>query len=278
MNKLSFEKRCHILRLLVEGNSLRSCSRIVDVSINTVTKLLIDAGKVCLQFHNDMVTNVNSKRVQVDEIWSFVYSKEKNVPEQKRGFNKKKAGDVWTWVAIDAETKLVISWLVGNRDAWAAKALMADLKSRLIETQIQISSDGFRAYEEGVVSAFGTQVDFGQLIKIYGKDRIPDFGEKSRYGRYQGAEKHVIMGNPETKYISTCYVERQNLTMRMCMRRFTRDTNAFSKKVENHCYAIALHFVYYNFIRCHKTLRIPPAMEAGLIKKLMKIEDIVRLI
>lgn len=261
-----------IINLLVEGCSLRSTSRIADVSINTVTKLLIDVGKACQKFHNDKVMDVTTKRVQCDEIWSFVYSKQKNVPEGMED----QAGDVWTWTAMDADTKLVVSWLVGSRDADTANCFMNDVATRL-KNRVQLTTDGLHAYLEAVTDSFGSQIDFAQLIKIYGN--AGGEGQERKYSPAEctGTQKHIISGSPENKHISTSYIERQNLTMRMHMRRFTRLTNAFSKKIENHCYAIALHFVYYNFVKIHKTLRVPPAMEAGLIKRLMTIEDIVSL-
>jgi IS1 family transposase len=273
MNKLPIEKRVQIINLLVEGSSLRATSRICDVSINTVTKLLVDVGRACEKFHNETVVNVTSKRVQCDEIWSFVYSKQKNVPLGMES----EAGDVWTWTAIDADSKLVVSWLVGDRDADSANTFMNDVAKRL-KNRVQLTSDGLKAYLEAVTDSFGSQIDYAQLVKIYGGSE----GTNATERKYSPAEcieckKNIVSGNPDPKHISTSFVERQNLTMRMHMRRFTRLTNAFSKKIENHCYAIALHFVYYNFAKIHKTLRVPPAMEARLIKKLMSIEDIVRL-
>ncbi len=264
------QKRVQIITLLVEGNSLRSCSRIVDVSINTVTKLLVDVGRACHKFHDEKVIGVASQRVQCDEIWSFVYAKQKNVPDGKEG----EAGDVWTWTAIDADSKLIVSWLAGDRSADTANVFMKDVASRL-KNRVQLTSDGYKPYLEAVEGAFDF-IDFATLTKIYGKD----YGHADK--TYSpaiclGCEKTVVRGNPNPKFISTSYVERQNLTMRMHMRRFTRLTNAFSKKVENHCYAIALHFVYYNFVKIHKSLRVPLAMQAGLINRPMSIEDIVKL-
>lgn len=272
MNRLSIEKRTQIISLLVEGNSLRATSRIADISINTVTKLLVSVGKACQKFHDESVKNVRAKKVQCDEIWSFVYAKEKNKPDNVEG-----AGDVWTWTAIDSDSKLIISWLVGERDAYTANIFMNDVASRLA-TRIQLTTDGLKAYLEVVADAFGSRIDFAQLIKIYGNESAPTSNEK-KYSPAEctGMKVNLVSGNPDPDFVSTSHVERQNLTMRMHMRRFTRLTNAFSKKLENHCHAIALHFVYYNFVKIHKTLRVPPAMEAGLIKNLMSIEDIVRL-
>lgn len=271
MNKLPIEKRVQIINLLVEGNSLRAASRIADVSINTVTKLLVDVGRACQKFHDESVVNVNSKRLQVDEIWSFVYSKQKNKPANVEG-----AGDAWTWTGIDADSKLVISWFVGYRDADSAFEFMSDIAKRL-KYRIQLTSDAYRVYINAVADVFGSQIDYAQLVKIYGKSQAD--GPDTRYSPAEclGTEKRVVSGNPDEEKISTSYVERNNLTMRMHMRRFTRLTNAFSKKLENHCYAIALHFVYYNFAKIHKTLRVTPAMEAKLAKKPMTIEEIVKL-
>lgn len=248
--------------------SLRAISRIADVSINTVTKLLIDAGRACQEFHDATVYHISSKRIQCDEIWSFVYSKDKNTPDDKKGTG---IGDVWTWVGIDADTKLVVSWYAGNRDGASAYVFMKDIKRR-IKNRIQLTTDGYKCYLEAVPDAFGSKIDFAQLVKIYGTL------ENDKRTRYLGAEKRTILGKPDPKHVSTSFVERQNLTMRMHMRRFTRQTNAFSKKVENHRFAMALHFVYYNFVKIHTTLRVTPAMEAGLTKDLMSLEDIICLI
>ncbi len=252
---------------------MRSTSRIADVSINTVTKLLVDVGRACEKFHDETVKGITAKRVQCDEIWSFVYSKQKNVPEGMEDY----AGDVWTWVGIDADTKLVVSWHVGQRDAYAAHEFMQDVKARLAN-KVQLTTDGLRAYLDAIGSHFGADIDFAQLVKLYGGESGNSKQER-KYSptEYIGAKKTIVSGQPDEKHISTSYVERQNLTMRMHMRRFTRLTNAFSKKVDNHCHAIALHFVYYNFVKIHKSLRVPPAMQAGLIKRLMSIEDIVKL-
>lgn len=273
MNRLPLEKQAQIVRLLVEGNSLRSCSRIADFSINTVTKLLVDVGRACWEFHDSTVINVKSNRIQCDEIWSFVYSKEKNKPE-----GIENAGDIWTWTAIDADTKLILSWNVGNRDADSANVFMQDVADR-VANYVQLTTDGHHAYLNAVGEAFGDNIDFAQLVKLYGSEKEAT-GTEKKYSpaKFRGAKKTIISGSPDFDHISTSYVERQNLTMRMHMRRFTRLTNAFSKKIENHCYAIALHFVYYNFAKIHKTLRVTPAMEAKLTKKPMTIEDICSLI
>lgn len=276
MNKLPIAKRTQIVQLLVEGMSLRATSRVADVSINTVTKLLVDIGKACQHFHDEVVVNVNAKRIECDEIWSFVYAKEKNVERSDK--NKEDgAGDAWTWVGIDADSKLVVSFFVGNRDAASANDFMFDIASRL-KNRVQLTTDGFKPYLKAVENAFEDEIDFAQLVKIYGSPE--GSGNDKRYSPAEctGAEKKWVSGDPKPELISTSYVERQNLTMRMHIRRFTRLTNAFSKKLENHCYAIALHFVYYNFAKVHKSLRVTPAMEAKLTDRPWKIEDIVRLI
>jgi len=273
MNKLPLEKRCQIVSLLTEGNSLRDTSRLADVSINTVTKLLVDIGKACQKYHDEHVHNVTSKRVQCDEIWSVIYAKDKNLPENLKG--KYGIGSIWTWVALDSESKLAISWLVGNRDADYAKIFIQDVAARL-KNRVQFTTDGLKAYLEAVEESFGADIDYAQLVKLYGKS----LEDERRYSPAEctGTEKKVIVGNPKRKYISTSHIERQNLTMRMNMRRFTRLTNAFSKKVENHAHAIALHFMFYNFVRIHKTLHVTLAMEAGLTKKVWSIDDLVGLI
>jgi IS1 family transposase len=273
MNKLSIEKRTQIISLLVEGNSLRATSRIADVSINTVTKLLVDIGTVCQKYHDEYVRNLTAKRIQCDEIWSFIYAKDKNLPDNLQG--KYGLGSIWTWVAIDSDSKIVVSYLVGNRDSEFANIFMNDVASRL-SNRVQLTTDGLRAYLEAVEESFGSNIDYAQLLKLYGKP----LDEEHRYSPADciGTRTDVVMGNPNKKHISTSFVERQNLTMRMCMRRFTRLTNGFSKKIENHSHAIALHFMYYNFVRIHKTLRVTPAMEAGLTKKLWSIEDLAKLL
>jgi IS1 family transposase len=274
MNNLSLEKKAAIVRLLVEGNSIRSISRIVDVSKDTVISLLAKVGRVCWEFHDKTVVNLKCQKIQCDEIWSFVYSKEKNKPE-----GLENAGDIWTWTALCSDTKLIVGWNVGNRDADCANSFMHDIASRLAN-RIQLTSDGHHAYLEAVADNFGSQIDYAMLIKLYGGKDTQDRSASKRYSpaKFTGSRTTVISGNPDPLHISTSHVERSNLTMRMCMRRFTRLTNAFSKKIENHCYAIALHFVYYNFVRIHQTLRVTPAMEAKLTKRPMTIEDIVKLI
>ncbi len=274
MNRLSIEERSKIVRLLVEGTSLRSCSRIMDMSINTITKVLEKVGAACQQFHNDTVVNVNSKRVEADEIWSFVYAKEKNVQYTKKS-DEEGVGDAWTWVGIDADTKLVVSWLVADRDAASANEFALDVASRL-RNRIQLTTDGLKFYLDAIENAFDNNIDFAQLVKTYGIGESETTEKRYSPATVTGIKKKWVSGDPNPDLISTSYVERQNLTMRMGMRRFTRLTNAFSKKIENHSYAIAIHFVYYNFVRMHKTLKTTPAMSAKLTKTFMTIEDIVR--
>ena len=273
MNKLPLQIRKLIIRCLVEGQSIRATARTVEVSKNTVAKLLIDAGAACQAYHDTHVRDLNSRRVQCDEIWSFCYAKQKNVASAKAA--PADAGDVWTWTAIDADSKLAVSWLVVGRDAGYATEFMNDVAERL-SNRVQLTTDGHKAYLEAIEGAFGADVDYAQLIKLYGAS--PE-GEK----RYSPAEctsirLNTVTGDPDPKHISTSYVERQNLTMRMSMRRFTRLTNAFSKKVENHAHAVALHFMHYNFCRIHQTLRVTPAMEAGVTDRLWDTSDIVELI
>lgn len=274
MNKLPLAKRVQILSMLCEGSSMRSISRVCDVSINTVTKLLVDAGETCLALHDELVRDVRASRIQCDEIWSFCYAKGKNVAKAKAATED--AGDVWTWTALDADTKLIVSYFVGDRSGQSAIALMDDLCSRL-NNRVQITTDGHKAYLEAVEGAFGGDVDYAQLIKLYGD--VPE----SHKGRYSPAEctgikKNRIEGNPDLKHVSTSYVERQNLNMRMGMRRFTRLTNAFSKKLDNHIHALALYFMFYNFTRIHKSLKVTPAMAAGITGKLWSMEDIAHAI
>jgi IS1 family transposase len=274
MNKLPLKTRVQILSMLVEGSSLRSISRVTGTSINTVTKLLVDAGTVCAAFHAENVKDVKAKRIQCDEIWSFCYAKNKNVAQAKR--KDMAYGDVWTWTGLDADSKLIVSWMVGGRDSDYAMGLMDDLRSRLAN-RVQLTTDGHKAYLEAVEGAFGGDVDYAHLVKLYGA--APD-AFKGRYSPAEciGARKQRIEGDPDPKHISTSYVERQNLTMRMQMRRFTRLTNGFSKKIENHCHSLALYFVWYNWIRLHKAHRLTPAMAAGITHKIMEITDIVTLI
>lgn len=271
MNRLPLTKRAQIIGLLVEGNSLRAASRLADVSINTVTKLLVDVGGAAAEYQDNALRNLPCKRVQVDEIWSFVGAKEKNASDEQKaqGF-----GDIWTWTAICADTKLAASWWVGERDGATAKAFVQDLAGRLAG-RVQLTTDGHKPYLEAVEAAFGNDIDYAQLVKIYGQ---PVEGQK-RYSPPEciGCERHAVTGSPDPKHISTSFVERQNLTMRMSMRRFTRLTNGFSKKVANHMHAVALHFMFYNFGRIHKTLRVTPAMQAGVTDHVWSLEEIAAL-
>ena len=271
MNKLTHNKRVQILNLLVEGNSMRATARLADVAFNTVAKLFIETAKVCAEYQDQAFRNLTCKRLQLDEIWSFVYAKAKNVPDEKRG----NAGDVWTWVAIDADSKLVPSWRIGNRDSITACEFVKDLAGRLAN-RVQVTADGFKPYLVAVDEAFGSEVDFAQLIKIYAENSD---GQK-RYGPAAciGAKKSKVIGSPDMCCVSTSFVERQNLTMRMSIRRFTRLTNAFSKKIENHAHSVALHYMHYNFVRIHKTLRVSPAMAAGVTDHLWTIGDIIDLV
>lgn len=273
MNKLTLEERARILHLLCEGQSIRAITRLTGASKNTVIKLLADAGKACMAYHDANVRNVKAARVQVDEIWSFTYAKQKNVADAKAA--PEGAGDTWTWTAIEADTKFIISYLVGGRDAEYAVEFIQDLADR-VAGRFQLTSDGLNAYIGAVEDAFGDDIDFAMLVKAYGNAPGPA-------GRYSppecvGAAKRRIRGRPDLEHVSTSYVERQNLTMRMHMRRFTRLTNAFSKKVENHAYAVALHMMYYNFVRIHGKLRMSPAMAAGVADRLWEIGDIVALV
>ena len=273
MNRLSAQERSRLLQTLCEGMAIRAIVRVTGVSKNTIVRLLMDAGAVCQAYHDEHVRNLSSKRIQCDEIWSFCYAKAKNVASAKSA--PARAGDVWTWTAIDADSKLAVSWLIGRRDAECANTFMRDVASRLSD-RVQLTTDGLNSYLEAVEGAFGLDVDYAQLVKLYGPS--PD-GEK-RYSPAQciGIQQTTVRGKPDKAHISTSYVERQNLTMRMNMRRFTRLTNAFSKKVENHVHAVALHFMYYNFVRIHKTLRVTPAMAAGVTDRLWDMPDIVALL
>jgi len=274
MNKLSPADRAKVLHLLCEGSSIRSVTRLMNVGKNTVIRLTINAGKACAAYHDEHARNLPSKRIQVDEIWSFTYAKEKNVAAAKVAPDD--AGDTWTWTALGADTKFIAAWFVGGRDGECAKWFIEDLAKRLAN-RVQLTSDGHRAYLEAVEGAFGADVDYAQLVKIYGAS------PESAKGRYSpadciGIKKTRVEGNPEMKHVSTSYVERSNLTMRMHMRRFTRLTNSFSRKVENHAHAVALFTTYYNFVRIHKTLRVTPAMAAGVSDRLWEVADIVALV
>ena len=274
MNRMPLAERAKILGLLVEGMSLRAVSRVADCSINTVTRLLVDVGTACAKYQDKMLHNLPCKRVQCDEIWSFVGSKQKNVPaDQQNVFG---TGDVWTWTAICADTKLIASWMVGDRSGAAADAFIADLRSRLAN-RIQLTTDGHKVYVEAVEKAFGADVDYAMLVKVYGEGPA-SYERKYSPSEHIGTKTVRIEGQPDPAHISTSYVERQNLTMRMSMRRFTRLSNGFSKKVDNHMHAVALHFMHYNFGRIHKTLRVTPAMEARVSDHVWSLEEIAALV
>lgn len=274
MNRLSLAKRAQILGLLVEGNSLRAASRLADCSINTVTKFLIDVGIACSIYQNNALRNLPCKRIQCDEIWCFVYAKAKNATQEMKAAGT--AGDLWTWTALDADSKLMVSWLVGHRDVQTGAAFMRDVSERLTG-RVQLTTDGHRAYLTAVDATFHGDVDYAMLVKLYGTAGGSEQERRYSPGKCCGAIKGAVCGDPDDKHISTSYVERSNLTMRMGMRRFTRLTNAFSKKVENHAHAVALHFMHYNFARIHKTLRVTPAMEAGISDHIWTLEEIANL-
>jgi IS1 family transposase len=273
MNRLSKEQRTKLIAALVEGNSLRATARMSDVVFNTVLKLLPDIGRACMEYQDKALRNLTCKRIPCDEIWTFCYANEKNVPEDKKG--QFGYGDIWTWVAIDPDTKLVPSFMVGTRGSQTAKVFMDDLASRLAN-RLQLTTDGHRVYLQAVEDAFGSAIDYAMLVKLYGND-----GEaETRYSPAEciGCREIGITGRPDPKHISTSYIERQNLTMRMSMRRFTRLTNAFSEKVENHIYHVALHYMHYNFCRIHKTLRVTLAMEVGIADHVWSIDEIAGLL
>ncbi len=272
MNQLPTETRARILSCLVEGVSLRATSRLCGVAINTVVKLQVEAGEACAAFQDKAFRNLKCRRLECDEIWSFCYAKQKNVPTEMRGTFG--VGDVWTWTAIDADTKLIPCWHLGNRDGGAAYEFMHDLASRLAH-RVQLTTDGHKPYLAAVEDAFGSNIDYATLTKIYGEGP----GGDTRYSPpvCTGVKCAVVSGSPEPTKISTSYVERQNLNIRMGMRRFTRLTNAFSKKIENHGHALALYFMFYNFCRIHTTLRVTPAMEAGVADRVWEMTDVVRM-
>ena len=273
MNKLTNDKQLAVVAALVEGNSIRATVRMTGVAKNTVVKLLVDLGEACARYHDEHVRNVTAQRVQVDEIWSFCYAKQKNVPAAMRG--QYGYGDVWTWTAIDADSKLIVSYMAGLRDAGYAHEFLSDLRKRLA-SRVQLTSDGLRLYFVAVPEVFGEAIDYAMLVKVYG----PDPGAEKRYSPAVciATRQEALIGNPEQKHVSTSFVERQNLTMRMGMRRFTRLTNGFSKKIENQEAAIALHFMHYNFCRIHQTLRVTPAMQAGLSDHAWEISELIALL
>src|SRR6266852_4789172 len=274
MNRIPLARRAQILSCLCEGNSVRATCRMTDSSKDAVLKLIADVGEACRKHHDEQVCGLTCSRVQMDEVWSFVHAKEKNVPASVKGqFGH---GDVWTWTAIEAQTKLIIAWHVGRRDGASAHVFVQDVARRILN-RIQLTTDGHRAYLDAVDEAWATEVDYAMLVKLYGGE--PASKPETRYSPAQcvGTRRDAISGNPDPEHVSTSFVERQNLTMRMQMRRYTRLTNAHSKKLENHRYATALHFVWYNFVRIHQTLRCSPAMEAGIDSHLWSMEELVSL-
>lgn len=274
MNKLSTKERVQIIAALVEGNSIRATCRMTGAAKGTVLKLLVDLGKACAKYQDEKLRGLACKQIQCDEIWSFCYAKEKNVPEEMKG--KLGFGDVWTWTAIDADSKLIVSYLVGDRSAVYARKFIDDLASRLAH-RVQLTTDGHKAYLSAVEGAFGADIDYAMLDKIY---NAPPRDGQARYSPAEccGTRKVKIKGNPDIAKVSTSYVERQNLTMRMSMRRMTRLTNAFSKKIENQAHAVALHFMHYNFCRVHQTLRVTPAMEAKVSDHVWSLEELAGLL
>lgn len=274
MNRLSLQDRTRILGCLVEGNSLRSTTRMVGCSINTVTKLLVDLGAACALYQNEALRNLPCKRLQLDEIWSFCYMKQKNVAPWREGVLG--YGDVWTWTAICADTKIVPTWLVGQRSAFYARKFIDDLSGRLA-VRPQITTDGLKLYIKPIENAFGSEVDYSMLVKLYGEAHGNQQERRYSSGQCCGTITGTVCGDPDPAHVSTSFVERQNLTMRMSMRRFTRLTNGLSKKVENHEHAIAIHYMFYNFGRIHKTLRVTPAMEAAVSDHVWTLEEIANL-
>lgn len=273
MNQLPSKTRAQVIAALVEGNSVRATVRMTGVAKNTIAKLVTELGPACAAYMDRTLRNLPCKRIQCDETWSFVYAKQKNVPAELAG--RFGYGDVWTWVAMDADTKLVCSWLVGPRDAGTAYEFMQDLASRLAH-RIQLTTDGLKVYVNAVEDAFGADIDYATLVKLYGQP----VDEARRYSpaRILGVQAATISGDPNPKHISTSYIERQNLTVRMGMRRFTRLTNGFSKKIENHVAAIAVHYLHYNFCRIHQSLRVTPAMEAGVSDHVWPVSELVALL
>lgn len=274
MNKLDIKARARILACLVEGNSIRATVRMTGAAKNTVVKLLADVGAGCAAYQDRTLRNLPCKRVQCDEIWSFVYAKQKNVETAKAA--PEGAGDAWTWTAIDADTKLIAAWMIGPRDGGIAYDFMQDLAGRLA-SRVQLTTDGHKAYLEAVEAAFGADIDYAMLVKLYGEAKHKGPERKYSPSSFCGTRVSTVTGDPEADAISTSFVERQNLTMRMSMRRFTRLTNGFSKKLENLGHAVALHFMYYNFGRIHQSLRITPAMAAGVSDHVWSLEEIAAL-
>jgi IS1 family transposase len=273
MNKLPSEKRAQVLQMMAEGISLRAITRLTSISRTTLIKLLEDAGEAFSEYQDRVLVNLPCKRVQVDEAWAFCYAKQKNVPTAKSA--PEGAGDIWTWVGLDADTKLVVSWHVGNRDSEAAMTFIDDLAPRLA-SRVQLTSDGHKPYLEAIEGAFGGDIDYAMLVKIYGAS--PEGQRRYSPAVCTGAHKYRIGGSPDPKHVSTSYVERQNLNIRMGNRRMTRLTNAFSKKAENHAHMMVIYFMHYNFVRIHQTLKITPAMAAGVTDKLWEMSDMVKVL
>jgi IS1 family transposase len=270
MNKLPDEKRAQVIACICEGNSIRSTARLTGVAKNTICKLLLEVGNACANYEDRALRNIKSKRIQCDEIWSFVYAKQRNVTPEIS--SKHQAGDIWTWTAIDADSKLAVSWMLGGRDAVTGKHFIEDLAGRLAN-RVQLTTDGYTVYLTAVESAFGCEIDYAMLVKAFESSQ-----EETRYSPAvcTSCERKPVMGHPDPDHISTSFLERQNLSMRMQMRRFTRLTNAFSKKVANHGASVALYFMYYNWVRVHQTLRVTPAMEAGLTDHLWTIKEMLK--
>jgi IS1 family transposase len=273
MNRLSAPERVRIIRCLVDGCSMRATARIAGVARNTIDKLLVELGAVCSKYQDTTLRNLRAKRVQVDEVWAFVYAKQKQVTPDMA--EERYAGDAWTWAALDADTKLVPCWTIGRRDVDSATAFVSDLAGRLAD-RVQLTSDGLRTYLTAVAAAFGEAVDYAMLVKVYGND--PEAEKRYSPAICTACKKEAIIGEPDPEHISTSYIERQNLTMRMGIRRFTRLTNAFSKKIENHAAAVSLHMMYYNFARVHQTLKTTPAVAAGVADHVWSIEEIIALL
>ena len=273
MNRLPLARRCAVIAALVEGVSIRATVRMTGVAKNTITKLVTDLGPACAQYMDHTLRNLSCRRIECDELWSFCYAKAKNVPDEKRGIFG--YGDIWTWVALDADTKLVCSWLVGSRDGGSATEFMQDLAGRLAH-RVQLTTDGLRVYLDAVEDAFGVDIDYSMLIKLYG--RPPEAETRYSPATIIGCQAATITGHPEARFVSTSYVERQNLTVRMSMRRYTRLTNGFSKKLDNHVAAVAIHYMHYNFCRVHQTLRVTPAMEAGISDHIWSVAELVNVL
>ena len=275
MNKLPHDKRAHALQMMAEGISLRAMTRLTGISRTTLIKLLEDAGQAFSEYQDSVLVNLPCKRIQVDEAWAFCYAKQKNVPTARAA--PEGAGDIWTWVGLDAETKLVASWHVGTRDSEAAATFIGDLAPRLA-SRVQLTSDGHKAYLEAVEGAFGGNVDYAQLVKLYGSEGGVSSDKRYSPAECTGIRKRSVEGKPDPAHVSTSYVERSNLSMRMGNRRMTRLTNAFSKKAENHAHMMAIYFMHYNFVRIHQTLRVTPAMAAGVTPKLWEMSDLVKVL